>query len=89
MILNTTKNEMEVLPTLRKAAMLLIVLGEQTASEMMEHLSEDDVQKVSREVARVTAITAEQSESILEEFHHISTAGDREFSASLHEIRRA
>lgn len=76
MILNTNKNETEVLPTLRKAAMLLIVLGEQTAAEMMQHLSEDDVQKVSREVARVTSISAEQSESILEEFHHISTAGD-------------
>lgn len=76
MILNTNKNETEVLPTLRKAAMLLIVLGEQTAAEMMQHLSEDDVQKVSREVARVTAISAEQSESILEEFHHISNAGD-------------
>jgi len=76
MILNTNKNETEVLPTLRKAAMLLIVLGEQTAAEMLQHLSEDDVQKVSREVARVTAISAEQSESILEEFHHISNAGD-------------
>src|SRR5438067_6042440 len=76
MILNTNKNEVEVLPTLRKAAMLLIVLGEQTAVEMMKHLSEDDVQKVSREVARVTSITADQSEAILEEFHHISTAGD-------------
>ena len=76
MILTTNKNETEVLPTLRKAAMLLIVLGEQTAAEMLQHLSEDDVQKVSREVARVTAISAEQSESILEEFHHISNAGD-------------
>src|SRR5579884_3058609 len=66
----------ETLTTLRKAAMLLIVLGEQTSAALMQHLSEDEVQKVSREVAKITQITAEQAEGVLQEFHHISTAGD-------------
>ena len=76
MILNANKAEGETLPALRKAAMLLIVLGEQTSADMLHHLSEEDVQKVSREVAKVTAISSEQAEGVLEEFHHISTAGD-------------
>jgi len=75
MILNTTKNENENVTGLRKAAMLLIVLGEQTSADIMQHLAEDDVQKVSREVAKVTSITAEQAEVVLNEFHQISTAG--------------
>jgi len=75
MILNTTKNEAETISGLRKAAMLLIVLGEQASADMMQHLSEDDVQKVSREVARITSITAEHAEAVLNEFHQISTAG--------------
>jgi flagellar motor switch protein FliG len=75
MILNTTKNENENVTGLRKAAMLLIVLGEQTSADMMQHLSEDDVQRVSREVAKITSITAEQAEVVLNEFHQISTAG--------------
>jgi flagellar motor switch protein FliG len=75
MILNTTKNESENITGLRKAAMLLIVLGEQASADMMQHLSEDDVQKVSREVARITSISAEQAEVVLNEFHQISTAG--------------
>jgi len=66
----------DALTTLRKAAMLLIVLGEQTSAELMHHLSEEEVQKVSREVAKITHITAEQAEGVLQEFHHISTAGD-------------
>src|SRR5271157_6596833 len=76
MILNTTKADYETLPGLRKAAMLLIVLGEQASADLLQQLSEEDVQKVSREVARVTAISSEQAENVLNEFHHISTAGD-------------
>ncbi|HTS64139.1 MAG TPA: flagellar motor switch protein FliG [Verrucomicrobiae bacterium] len=74
--MNTTKAEGELLPNLRKAAMLLIVLGEQTSSQLLPQLSEEEVQKVSREVAKITSITAEQAEMVLEEFHQIATAGD-------------
>ena len=74
MILNTAQEE--AMPTLRKAAMLLIVLGEQTSAELLQQLSEDDVQRVSREVARITSIGTEQAEVILEEFHQLSAAGD-------------
>src|SRR5215831_18426489 len=77
MILNTTKApEAEMIEPLRKAAMLLIVLGEQTSAELLQCLSEEDVQKVSREVAKITAISAEQAENVLNEFHHLSAAGD-------------
>src|SRR3974390_1126035 len=56
--------------------MLLIVLGEQTSADLLPQLSEEEVQKVSREVAKITAISAEQAESLLNEFHHLSAAGD-------------
>jgi flagellar motor switch protein FliG len=74
MILNTTKEE--AVPTLRKAAMLLVVLGEQTSAELLTQLSEEDVNKVSREIAKITAISSEQAEDVLNEFNHIATAGD-------------
>src|SRR5436305_13845450 len=74
MILNTTKEES--LTTLRKAAMLLVVLGEQTSADLLTQLAEEDVQKVSREVTKITSISSEQAENILSEFHNISTAGD-------------
>lgn len=74
MILNTTKEE--AIPGLRKAAMLLVVLGEQSSADLLQQLSEEDVQKVSREVARITAISGEQSENVLQEYHHLATAGD-------------
>lgn len=76
MILNATKAGTEALSAMRKAAILTIVLGEQSSADLLQHLSEDDVQKVSREVTKVTAISAEQAEAVLQEFHHLSTAGD-------------
>jgi flagellar motor switch protein FliG len=75
MVVNV-KPEIEHLSGVRKAAMLLIVLGEQASSDILKQLSEDEIQKVSREVARITSISAEQAEDLLNQFHHITTAGD-------------
>jgi flagellar motor switch protein FliG len=76
MIVNSNKSETENMSPLRKAAMLLVVLGEEAAADLLQHLGEDEVQKVSREVARITAISSEQAEVILNEFHQLSTAGE-------------
>jgi flagellar motor switch protein FliG len=77
MILNTTRAaEGELVTNLRKAAVLLIVLGEQASANVLQQLSEEDVQKVSREVAKITSISSEQAEAVLEEFHNMMAAGD-------------
>ncbi len=76
MILNTTKSEAELLPNLKKAAMLLVILGENASAQLLQQLAEDDVNRVSREVAKLTAITSEQADAVLEEFNYIANAGD-------------
>ena len=76
MIMNTTKTDPGGLKNLLKAAMLLVVLGEQSSAELLQQLTEEEVQRVSREVAKITSISAEQAEAVLEEFHQMSTAGD-------------
>jgi flagellar motor switch protein FliG len=78
MILNTAgnKSETEGLTSLRKAAILLIVIGEQTSAQFLQTLSEDEIQKVGKEVAKITAISADQAESVLTEFNHLAAAGD-------------
>ena len=75
MIVNA-KIDGEVLTGQRKAAMLLVILGEQTSAEVLKGLSEEDVQLVSREVARLTSISPDQAEAVLNEFHQLSMAGD-------------
>jgi flagellar motor switch protein FliG len=51
MILNTTKAEGDMLTNVRKAAILLVALGEGSSAQLLQQLAEEDVQKVSREVA--------------------------------------
>jgi flagellar motor switch protein FliG len=65
------------MPGIRRAAILLIVLGEESSADLIKGLSEEEVQRVSREIARIKVISPEQAETVLEDFDQIVTA--REF----------
>jgi flagellar motor switch protein FliG len=60
----------------QKAATALILLGDEASAEIVKQLSEEDVQLVSREIARLKTIETEQSDSVLEEFYQMMTAGN-------------
>lgn len=64
---------------IQKAAVLLTVLGDQAGADLLRHLPEEEVQLVSREVARMRQISSVEAESVLEEFHQLASA--REFIA--------
>jgi flagellar motor switch protein FliG len=76
MIANASPKPPEALSGLRKAAMLLILLGDKTSAEIVKQLSDDEVQVVSREIARLDAISAEHAEQLLEEFYQMNMAHD-------------
>jgi flagellar motor switch protein FliG len=76
MIANPPAKPTENLTGIRKAAMLLILLGDKVSAEMVKQLSEDEVQLVSREVARLEAISSEDAEVLLEEFYQMTMAHD-------------
>ena len=59
----------EVLSGPKRVAILMVSLGEHASGELVKGLSEDEVQLVSREVARLPSISTEQAEAVLEEFH--------------------
>jgi len=59
---------------MQKAATLLILLGEQASAEILKQLDEEEIQLVSREVARVSSISSEQAEGLLEEFYDMTLA---------------
>jgi flagellar motor switch protein FliG len=77
MIANIKRNEL--ISGVRKAAMLLVLIGEEASANLMKELSEDEVQSVSREVARISTISTEEAESVLEEFYQMTMA--REYVA--------
>lgn len=66
----------EKMSGLRKAAILMVLLGEEGSAGLLRNLDEEEVQSISREIAKLSAITTRQAESILEEFYQMSVAGD-------------
>ena len=61
-------------PGLRKAAVLMIILGDQISGEILREMDEDEVQALGREVARISSISNDQAEAVLEEFYQMSMA---------------
>jgi flagellar motor switch protein FliG len=51
-----------------KAAIFLVSVGKEISSKILRHLSEQEVETVSREVARLGPVSPAQAHSILEEF---------------------
>src|SRR5688572_984015 len=60
----------------RKAAILTLMVGESTAAALFKHLSEDEIEKIAREVALVGQIAPDNSASTLEEFHTMWRASE-------------
>src|SRR3954470_23002407 len=55
--------------SLRKAAILLISLGDQASSELIKRFPEKEVERVSQEVAKLGAVSGEEAETVLKEFY--------------------
>ncbi len=61
---------------LKKAAVLTLLVGEDTASQVFKHLTEDEIERIAREVATIGRVATEQGTSVLEEFHSMWQAAD-------------
>ena len=49
----------------RKAAILLVILGEDAASEIYRHLPSAEVEKITGEIAELTSVDAETALAVL------------------------
>ncbi len=72
----SVKGAVTVLSGVRKAAILTLMVGETTAAAMFQHLNEDEIEAVAREVAVVGQISPESSSATLEEFHTMWRASE-------------
>jgi flagellar motor switch protein FliG len=52
----------------RKAAVLMVLLGEDTSSKILQHIDEPDVLRIGREVAALRQIDPKTATSVLEEY---------------------
>lgn len=75
-MVKTNGSEVEKVPGLRKAAILMVMIGDEASSTILKNLDEDEIQLISREIARVNTLTAEEAEGVLEEFYQMAVAHD-------------
>src|SRR5260370_5798170 len=68
--------DIESLSGLRKAAILMVMIGDEASSGILRELDEDEVQHIGREIARVQTLNSEQAEGVLEEFYQMGVAHD-------------
>lgn len=60
----------------RKAAILLVMLGEDAASQIYRHLPPSEVEQVTREIAGLSSVEPSTALAVLEEFERLVRAGD-------------
>src|SRR5579864_8639941 len=59
-----------------KAAILLVLLGEDAASQIYRHLPSGEVERITQEIAHMQAVDSATALAVLEEFERLVMAGD-------------
>lgn len=60
----------------KKAAIFLVILGSDIASEIFKHLRDEDIETLTWEISRLDTIKPEDREMVLAEFHELMMAHD-------------
>jgi len=58
----------------RKAAILMVLLGDEASAGIFRYMQEDEIQEVSKEISRLGEITPEIADTTLEDFYRLSLA---------------
>ena len=86
MISNAETNE--IFSGLRKAAIAIVTLGDEVAAEVFRYLNEEEIQSLGREISKLSRVTPEQAERVLQEFHEMSMAQDYLMSGGVEYAKR-
>lgn len=63
-----------------KAAVLMIAVGTEGSASVMQNLSEDEIESITREIVRLRNVEPDSIQEIVDEFHHMMRA--QEFIAA-------
>lgn len=71
----------------QKLAALLVMLGPESAAEVLKQFEPREIEAISREMARFNLITREQQQDILAEFSEVAVAASTSISAGMNVTR--
>jgi flagellar motor switch protein FliG len=78
----------EQMSGVRKAAIVVMALGEESASKLFKHLEEHEIEKIVREVAMLGTVPPEVGEKVLDEFHQMTSAAEYINTGGVEHARR-
>jgi flagellar motor switch protein FliG len=58
----------------RKAAILMVLLGDEASAGVFRFMQEDEIQEISREISRLGEINSDVADSIVEDFYRLTLA---------------
>ncbi len=68
------RNDSGMLPGRKKAAILLLALGPESASQIYRSLSDQEIEQLTLEIANLGNVSNELSSQVIEEFYHTAMA---------------
>lgn len=68
-----TQNSGQISGT-KKAAILMVLLGDEASAGVFQHMEEEEIQDISKEISRLGEINPEMADSVLEEFYRLTLA---------------
>ena len=77
-----------VLTGVRKAAIVVMALGEEHTAKVFKFLQEDEIERLAREVAVLGTVSPETNLAVLDEFHHMAEATEYVTSGGVDHARR-
>jgi flagellar motor switch protein FliG len=61
-------------PGIRKAAILMVLLGDETSANLFHFLQEDEIQEITKEIARLGRIEPRVADSVLDDYYKMTLA---------------
>jgi len=62
------------IPGPKKAAIVMVALGPQNSADLMKDFSEQEVEQLTKEIARLDGVTNDMRDAVLKEFHTLGLA---------------
>src|SRR5579862_2724133 len=75
-MVSISASETDQISGVRKAAILMVMIGDEASSSILRELDPEEVEEISREIARVQSLTPEEAEGVLEQFYQMTVAHD-------------
>jgi flagellar motor switch protein FliG len=72
----------------RKAAIVVMALGEEASAKLFKHLEEHEIEQIVREVAAIGNVTPDVGERVLDEFNQMTSAAEYISAGGVEHARR-